>query len=248
MKKRIVIPTLLILGISSCNLHSWLVANSNGPGSSYVPLPPPTREETIHRARIEKNAILARTRRHPGVPRDERGDAIWMGIDLTDVPKDVILHRYGDSDQELARRADTSAIGMEGIRAGRLPPPPPIGRDLDLKPAPPWHDATYETMGGLGVQGATLMTYHTAVDSAGAIRFVDQQVETLKKRFDVDTGSKAMPSIDGRNSVFVMEFAESDTNPARLTSKMIRRIAVIRSGPKTFMAVELRRMYGNGSS
>ena len=245
MRKRVVLPTLLVLGISSCSLHSWLVADSSGTGSSYVPLPPPTEEEKQQRIRIARNSILARTRRHPDKPRDERGDAIWMGIDLTDVPKELILHRYVDSDQELARRADTSAVGMDGIRAGRLPSPPPIGRDLDLKTAMPWQQATYMTTGGLGGQNATLMTYHTAATDADALRFIDQQVEVLKKRFDVDPHSKAMRSLDGRSTVLLMDFAESREDPTRLASRMIRKITIIRNNAKTFMAVELRRMYEN---
>ena len=243
VRKRTILAGILIAGVTSCGLHSFLVPDPNAQGSSYVPLPPPTPQERAQRMRIKRNAVIARTRRNTGTVRDEGRDSIWIDTDLTDIPEDRIIHRFVESKYEQDRRADTSAVGMEGIRAGRLPSPPSPGRNLQLRTAVPWEEATFQSFGGIGLQGAALTTYRTAKTSAEARRLVDQQVEILKTRFDIDERAKAMRRVDGRGSFLVIEFAETDPSSTMIASRTIRRILITQDDAKVFMLVEMRHMY-----
>jgi hypothetical protein len=228
-RSRTTVAVLLLVAIASC------VAA----GDPQEPTPPTMTDESFaidkaEHARIS-NALKAQSLSSgDATTRDQSKDAVWYGIDFAR-PLAPHVSRIVGGD------VDGSSVTIDGIRGGRLPPPPNGDEELVLKPTGPWTRISYTPRwGSWGTYGeCDFLTLATGdIGRKEAVAMVRRISKEIAGRLQL--GPAAEPIVLYGEWTLVIR-TSTDPKDGKAASDIVKYIMVNTRGPNVTMSMAFDR-------
>lgn len=228
-RSRTTVAVLLLVAIASC------VAA----GDPQDPTPPAMTDESsaidkAEHARIS-NALKAQSLSSgDATTRDQSKDAVWYGIDFAS-PLAPHVSRIVGGD------VDGSSVTIDGIRGGRLPPPPNGDEELVLKPTGPWTRISYTPRwGSWGTYGeCDFLTLATGdIGRKEAVTMVQRISKEIADRLEL--GPAAEPIVLYGEWTLVVR-TSTDPKDGKAESDVVKYVMVNTRGPNVTMSIAFDR-------